>query len=71
MKLELVSKNQIEKIHLNSLKILERIGVKVPHDLVLSMFKEVGASVDMEKKLVISYQSSVNINQQVNSKLLL
>jgi len=52
MKIEILSKNQIEKIHLASLQILEEVGVVIPHDKVLSLFKNHGATVDLKSNLV-------------------
>ena len=52
MKVEILNKEQIVKIHEASLEILERIGVIVPHDEVLQRFKNNGATVDNKTGLV-------------------
>ncbi|MHA1688758.1 MAG: trimethylamine methyltransferase family protein [Promethearchaeota archaeon] len=52
MNVSLLSKNDIEKIHEASLTILERIGIHVPHDEILSRFAKIGAVVDFNKNLV-------------------
>ena len=52
MKIKLLTDNQINKIHQSSLKILEYIGVYVPHDEILSRFIKIGAEVDIKKKIV-------------------
>jgi len=44
--------DQISRIHLKSLEILDRIGVIIPHDEMLSRFADVGAKVDKENKRV-------------------
>lgn len=43
---QVLSTDQIEKIHNVSLTILERVGVMVPHEQMLCMFAGAGASVD-------------------------
>ncbi len=52
MNVSLLSKNDIEKIHEASLSILERIGIHVPHEEVLSRFADIGAIVDNKERLV-------------------
>jgi len=52
MKVEILNKEQIAKIHEASLEILERIGVIVPHDEILQRFTNNGATVDNKTKLV-------------------
>jgi trimethylamine--corrinoid protein Co-methyltransferase len=47
-----ISKEEIKKIHEASLKILERTGVEVPHEEVLSRFADSGAKVDLKTKRV-------------------
>ena len=45
----MLTDGQIKLIHENSLKILERIGVTVPHKKVLHLFEETGAKVNREE----------------------
>lgn len=46
MRVQLLSPEQIDRIHAASLAILERTGVHVPHPEVLSRFADAGANVD-------------------------
>lgn len=49
---KILSEEQILRIHEASLKILERVGVTVPHKEVLSRFAEAGAKVDTDNQRV-------------------
>ena len=49
---EVLSPDQIDKIHDTSLNILDRIGVIVPHDEMLSRFADAGAQVDRQTQRV-------------------
>ncbi len=49
---QLLTQEQIGRIHNASLAILERTGVHVPHDEMLSRFADAGASVDWDAKRV-------------------
>ncbi len=49
---EIVSSNDLNKIHCCVLDILEDVGVYVPHEEALSIFADVGARVDMKTKIV-------------------
>jgi trimethylamine--corrinoid protein Co-methyltransferase len=49
--LQLLSREQIEEIHLSSLKILEEVGVLIQRDSVLKMLADAGAEVDISKKI--------------------
>jgi trimethylamine--corrinoid protein Co-methyltransferase len=60
MKVKLLTDDQINKIHQASLKILEDIGVYVPHDEILSRFIKIGAEVDIKKKTVKIPNSLIN-----------
>lgn len=60
MKVKLLTDNQIIKIHQASLKILEDIGVYIPHDEILSRFIKIGAEVDVKKKIVKIPPSLIN-----------
>jgi trimethylamine--corrinoid protein Co-methyltransferase len=48
----ILSDDQISRIHQVSLEILERVGVIVPHEEVLSRFFDAGASVARDKQRV-------------------
>jgi trimethylamine--corrinoid protein Co-methyltransferase len=50
--LKLLSKDDLEKIHHASLKILENTGMLIDHDKACAMLQEAGARVDPEKKIV-------------------
>jgi len=50
MMLELLSRDQIEKIHSASLKILEDVGVVVYDDSFLKFLADSGVNVDFNKK---------------------
>jgi len=50
--LELLSRDQIEKIHSASLKILEDVGVAVYEDSFLKFLADSGVNVDFDKKSV-------------------
>jgi trimethylamine--corrinoid protein Co-methyltransferase len=52
MRVKLLSDNQIDKIHEASINILEKIGVFIPHDEILSRFSKNGAQVDVKKRIV-------------------
>lgn len=51
-KVEVLSHDEIEAIHKASLRILERIGIKVPEDECLSICERVGARVDRSSGIV-------------------
>lgn len=46
MRVSILTDHDIRRIHDASLSILERFGVHVPHDSVLSLFQDAGALVD-------------------------
>jgi len=52
VKVSVLSKSQVERIHAASLVILQRVGIEVPHDEILSRFADAGATVDRAKKRV-------------------
>ena len=52
MKLDLLSDEQIQKLHRASLEILDTIGVHVPHEDALNLFREAGARVDTDNQIV-------------------
>ena len=52
MQVKILDKQQIDKIHTNSLKILEEIGVFVPHEKILSRFIDYGAYKEKNSNLV-------------------
>lgn len=47
-----LSEKQIDRIHETSLTILEKVGVHVPHEKMLDMFSDNGATVDHEAQRV-------------------
>jgi len=49
---KVLTDEQISKIHQASLRILEQIGVEIPHDEMLSRFADSGAEVDMANQRV-------------------
>ena len=51
LNLKLLSDGELEKIHYNSLKILEKIGVKIPNEEVLKIFKNNGAEINFENNI--------------------
>ena len=52
MKAKVLSKEQINQIHQASIKILERIGVFIPHEEILKSFEDYGAKVNRSEKRV-------------------
>ncbi|MCD6164210.1 MAG: trimethylamine methyltransferase family protein, partial [Candidatus Odinarchaeota archaeon] len=50
--LELLSKEEIETIHISSLRTLEDVGIMVDNENALKLFTELGADVDPKKKIV-------------------
>lgn len=50
--LKIFNDSDLEKIHSATLKILKEVGVKFPNEEVLEIFKENGAIVDNQKKVV-------------------
>ncbi|MCL5770935.1 MAG: trimethylamine methyltransferase family protein [Actinobacteria bacterium] len=51
--LKVLSNDEIKKIHLSSLELLEETGVRVPNDSCLKILDESGAKVDFKNKNVI------------------
>ena len=49
---QVLNEDQIKRIHGASLAILERTGVIIPHEEILSRFADAGASVDRDSKRV-------------------
>ncbi|MEZ0537611.1 trimethylamine methyltransferase family protein [Caldicellulosiruptoraceae bacterium PP1] len=49
---EVLTQEEINKIHNGTLKVLERVGFKVPNDECLKICKEHGAVVDFDNKIV-------------------
>ena len=47
-----MTKEEEDEVHLESLKILEQVGIKVTSPEVLSMFKNHGATVDAKAQIV-------------------
>ena len=48
---QLLSREQVEAIHLSSLKILEEIGVMIQNETTLKLLTDAGADVDSRKKI--------------------
>lgn len=56
-RLKVVPDNELDRIHVSSLEILSRTGVRIQHEAALALFKKHGARVDgdivyLDKKLV-------------------
>ncbi len=51
IKIDILHPEEIERIHEVSLRLLERVGVGVPHEGVLSILAEGGADVNREKQV--------------------
>jgi len=51
-RIEVLSRDEVEEIHLRSLNILNRVGVRIEHEEVLNMLRDIGAEVDLNKKIV-------------------
>ena len=52
MELQILSRDQISKLHNASLEILSTIGVRVPHAEMRARFRAAGANVDDDAELV-------------------
>lgn len=50
-RLQLLSRDEIESIHLASMKILEEVGVKIYNGAALSLLADAGVEVDFDNKL--------------------
>lgn len=50
--LEIISREEIEKIHSTSIRVLEEIGVEIDNQNALKILAAAGAEVDFKKKLV-------------------
>lgn len=59
-RLSVLSKDDIERIHESSLRILAEVGVKVESSQVVRLMKEAGARVDERKMLVYLDEDDVN-----------
>ena len=57
--LQLLSREDVESIHLASMKILEQVGVMVHNDRALKLLAEAGVEVDFNKKLACIPQDLV------------
>ncbi len=49
---EVLSQNEIEKIHENTLKVLANTGIKVPHEECLRACEKLGAIIDVDTQVV-------------------
>jgi trimethylamine--corrinoid protein Co-methyltransferase len=45
-KIEILSKDEIEKVHLTILQILEKVGIKIHNEQALNLLKNAGAEID-------------------------
>ncbi len=52
LKLEVLTKEDVQKIHNATLQIIEKVGVRFPSKRALEIWEAVGAEVDHEKKIV-------------------
>ena len=52
LKLEILSKQDVQKIHEATLHIIENVGVRFPSKRALKIWEDVGADVNHEKKIV-------------------
>ena len=52
MKLTVLSEQEVQKLHRASIEILETLGVHVPHEAMLDLFQEAGATVDKREQIV-------------------
>jgi len=48
----LLSKNEIDIIHIKSLEILEKVGITIPHEKIIALFDDIGAKVNSKTGLV-------------------
>lgn len=51
--LEVLSQDQVRKIHLEALRVLEEVGVWLPNQEVLEYFHDAGAKVDFDTQIVL------------------
>ena len=49
LKLEVLTQDEVRKIHEATLQIIEKVGVRFPSKRALEIWKSVGAEVDYEK----------------------
>lgn len=52
--LQILSRGDVESIHLASMTLLEEVGVKIYNDTVLKLLADAGVEVDFDKKLAFS-----------------
>jgi len=52
LKLEILSKQDVQKIHEATLHIIENVGIRFPSKRALKIWEDAGADVDHEKKIV-------------------
>ncbi|MEM4854757.1 MAG: trimethylamine methyltransferase family protein [Thermosphaera sp.] len=50
-KVEIFSREELEEIHIRSLSVLRRVGVRIEHEKALKVLHEIGAEVDPGKKI--------------------
>jgi trimethylamine--corrinoid protein Co-methyltransferase len=52
MIVKVLTEQEINRIHQKSLEILQKVGIIIPHDEILSRFADMGANVDIKEKRV-------------------
>ena len=52
MNFQILTNEQLDKIHLSAIKVLENVGVKVTTEKALKIFSDAGANVKWEQKVV-------------------
>ena len=52
-RLEVLSREQIELIHTAALRVLDEVGVVLPHPEVMAIYDDAGARVDARSGLVL------------------
>lgn len=48
---EMLSRNEIQTIHVAAMEVLERVGIMIKHDKALSILDDAGAEIDSKKKI--------------------
>jgi trimethylamine--corrinoid protein Co-methyltransferase len=50
--IKVMTDGEVERLHNESMRVLERVGLKAPNAEVLELCRRAGAVVDMEKQTV-------------------
>ena len=56
---EVLSTEEINKIHKDSIRILEEVGVKVPSEKALSLLEKAGAKIDWDSQVALISEAMV------------